>query len=121
MSKPFFLAKAGQIYGPYDRSEIETLRESGDYEKYTWFWDDATARWQPIDPPPASPRASTQAQEQSQHQHQHQHQHQPQATPAHQAWSVSPEKLRTISAICHDPQRVATGKHSKFPGSRFRR
>lgn len=109
MSKPFFLAKAGQIYGPFERSEIETLREAGDYEKYTWFWDDAIARWQPIDPPPAPPRSvkqpsaaqnvSTQTAPQA---------HVEQAQPVSQ-WSVSEEKLRSISVLCHDQQTVASG------------
>lgn len=111
MSKPFFLAKAGQTYGPFDRSEIETLRESGDYEKYTWFWDETVARWQPIDPPPAPPRASTRveshapsAQPASAHAAP-----QVQAAPAQSAWSVSEEKLRSISVLCHDQQTVTSG------------
>jgi hypothetical protein len=114
MSKPFFLAKSGQIYGPYDRTEIETLRESGEYEKYTWFWDDGIARWQPIDPPPASPRASARTQPQphapaaqQQQQPQAHVQAQPQAMPSQ--WSVSSERLRSISVICHDHQSVVTG------------
>lgn len=118
MSKPFFLAKAGQIYGPYDRNEIETLRESGSYEKYTWFWDDSIARWQPIDPPPAPPRASTHVE------HQAPSATQPHAEPVHRQvaspasqthatpvsqWTVSEEMLRQISVICHDQQAVASG------------
>lgn len=117
MSKPFFLAKAGQIYGPYDRNEIETLRESGDYEKYTWFWDDAIARWQPIDPPPAPPRATTHVPHQAPSAHAStpaaaqshaEATHQQAATPVSQ-WTVSEEKLRQISVICHDQQSVASG------------
>jgi hypothetical protein len=121
MSKPFYLAKAGQIYGPFERSEIETLRESGDYEKYTWFWDDAIARWQPIDPPPAPPRATKQpsaAQSVSTPNAPRAQVEQAQvavATPSHQdaapvsQWYVSEEKLRSISALCHDQQTVASG------------
>jgi len=105
MNKPYFLAKAGQVYGPYDRAEIETLRESGDYEKYTWFWDETIARWQPIDPPPAPPRAS--ASTPAPTQEAPQVQAAPQAHP-HQ-WTVSEEKLRSISALCHDHQSVASG------------
>lgn len=111
MSKPFFLAKSGQIHGPYDRTEIETLRESGDYEKYTWFWDDAIARWQPIDPPPAPPRATTSASETrvASPQARNHADVQPQADSVRPAWTVSEEKLRSISAICHDQQTVASG------------
>jgi hypothetical protein len=109
MSKPFFLAKAGQIYGPYDRNEIETLRESGNYEKYTWFWDDAIARWQPIDPPPAPPsRATTPTTTQQPHAEVSHQQPASHAAPASN-WSVSEEKLRQISVICHDQQSVASG------------
>lgn len=114
MSKPFFLAKAGQIYGPYDRNEIETLRESGNYEKYTWFWDDSIARWQPIDPPPAPPRASTHVEHQAPSAHAttpaaaQPHAEPVQSAPASQ-WTVSEEKLRQISVICHDQQAVASG------------
>jgi hypothetical protein len=114
MSKPFFLAKSGQIYGPFERSEIESLRESGEYEKYTWFWDETVARWQPIDPPPAPPRASGRTSV-------HTENHAPSAQPAsahaapqvqaapQNAWSVSEEKLRSISVLCHDQQTVASG------------
>jgi hypothetical protein len=120
MSKPFFLAKSGQIYGPYDRNEIESMRETGEYEKYTWFWDDAIARWNPIDPPPASPRASAHAASahkpetksaaqpsSSSPSHDQQPSHQPAA--ASPAWSVSEDRLRLISVLGHDHQNVANG------------
>jgi hypothetical protein len=117
MNKPFFLAKSGQIYGPFERTEIETLRESGEYEKYTWFWDDSIARWQPIDPPPAPPRATAHSEPLHAPSAHSSTAHttapsvsQPQAAPAQQSqWSVSQEKLRSISAICHDHHNVASG------------
>lgn len=102
MTKRFFLAKAGQTYGPFDRNEIETLRESGQYEKYTWFWDQDVARWQAIDPPPAPPSVAAQSPSTSTSQQQHQ----PQPS---QSLSVSQDVLRGISAICHDQQSVLSG------------
>jgi hypothetical protein len=90
MNKPFFLAKAGQTYGPFDRNEIEALRESGEYEKYTWFWDQSMARWAPIDPPPGPPVALAE----------------------HQATfsSIVPDtRLKSVSVICHDHQNVVSG------------
>jgi hypothetical protein len=109
MSKPFFLAKSGQIYGPYERSEIETLRESGDYEKYTWFWDETVARWQPIDPPPAPPRTVSQPSRSQDVATPSAPQAQVAPAPAQSAWSVSEQKLRSISVLCHDQQTVASG------------
>ncbi|MFL5814311.1 MAG: hypothetical protein ACJ763_12090 [Bdellovibrionia bacterium] len=109
MSKPFFLAKSGQIFGPFERSEIETLRESGDYEKYTWFWDETVARWQPIDPPPAPPRSVSQPGRSQDVATPSAPQAQAATAPAQSSWSVSEAKLRSISVLCHDQQTVASG------------
>lgn len=58
--KPFFLSKGGQSFGPYSQSEIESLREAGEYQRYSWFWDPARNQWLPIDPPPALPQTPQQ-------------------------------------------------------------
>ena len=50
--KPFFLAKSGRIFGPYSEQDIEALRVSGEYERYSWLWDDGVKRWTPVDPAP---------------------------------------------------------------------
>lgn len=54
----YYLARSGETFGPFTLQEIERLRESGEYQKFSWFWDSSRSRpdWQPIDPPPAPPR-----------------------------------------------------------------
>ncbi len=67
--KKYYLARAGRAHGPLDQAELERLRDSGDYGKYTWFWDPARPSWQAIDPPPPPPLPTptpTQAQPQVQ-------------------------------------------------------
>lgn len=53
----YFLARAGEIFGPYSEKEIENLRESGEYQRYTWIWDQSkpNSNWAPIDPTPMAP------------------------------------------------------------------
>jgi hypothetical protein len=53
----YFLAKAGEIFGPYTETDIENLRESGEYQRYTWVWDTRKPGWQPTDPTPVAPQA----------------------------------------------------------------
>jgi hypothetical protein len=53
----FFLAKAGEIFGPYTETDIERLRESGEYHRYSWVWDTRKPGWQPTDPTPMAPKA----------------------------------------------------------------
>lgn len=53
-NQEYFLAKAGQTFGPYTEEEVQNLRESGEYQKYTWVWAPGKAGWEPIDPTPAA-------------------------------------------------------------------
>lgn len=48
-SKTVYLAKSGEVFGPFSEHEIEELRASGALRRYTWLW---LGKWVPIDPAP---------------------------------------------------------------------
>lgn len=104
MSQPrYFLAKSGETFGPFTLGEIECLRETGEYQRYSWLWDPTRAGtgWQPVDPPPPAPpllegtpgEASPEARGAS-----------PRAAPA-----LSPP-VKGISALAHDSRRLLAGE-----------
>ena len=48
-----FLAKNGRISGPFTAEQLESLRRSGEIERYTWTWDSAKKDWIALDPAPS--------------------------------------------------------------------
>jgi len=52
--KEIYLSRRGNIFGPYDSSQLEKMRVSGELDRYSHRWDPAISSWQPIDPPPAT-------------------------------------------------------------------
>ncbi len=52
----YFLGRGGDIFGPYTKLEIDTLKQSGEFEKYSWFWGPQNESWVAINPPPKPPK-----------------------------------------------------------------
>ncbi|MBI2606489.1 MAG: hypothetical protein HYW49_10465 [Deltaproteobacteria bacterium] len=48
-AKTVYLAKSGEIFGPFPETEIEALRAEGSLRRYTWIW---SGKWVPLDPAP---------------------------------------------------------------------
>ncbi len=65
MSRLTYLARNGQVFGPYSEMELEQIRHSNGLSQYTWMWPDGAKEWMPIDPPPppightAKPKAAS--------------------------------------------------------------
>ena len=51
----FFLAKNGNISGPMDSEQVESLRKEGRLDAYTWLCNDGDSHWTPLDPAPPLP------------------------------------------------------------------
>lgn len=55
MKISYYLGKAKKISGPFTAAQIETMREDGSIERYSWILDSKSAQWTPLDPMPALP------------------------------------------------------------------
>ncbi|HLD99063.1 MAG TPA: hypothetical protein VJB59_02325 [Bdellovibrionota bacterium] len=54
-----FLSRDGQVFGPYTVEQLQTMKTSGEFQKYFWFWDGSTPEWVPVTPPPPLPVLKT--------------------------------------------------------------
>ncbi|OFZ54809.1 MAG: hypothetical protein A2428_04540 [Bdellovibrionales bacterium RIFOXYC1_FULL_54_43] len=54
-----FLSRDGQVFGPYTVEQLQTIKASGEFQKYFWFWDGSTPEWVPVTPPPPLPVLKT--------------------------------------------------------------
>lgn len=50
--KGIYLAKRGEVLGPFSQTEFEKLKTTGRIWDYSWIWDDAKHVWAPVDLPP---------------------------------------------------------------------
>lgn len=53
MKKSTYLARFGKVFGPFSDEEIEGFQASGKINEYFWIWNEQSALWKPLDPPPA--------------------------------------------------------------------
>lgn len=54
MSQSRYLARQGQISGPFSEGDLEKMAASGELMKYSWIWDAKQGQWNPLDPAPSS-------------------------------------------------------------------
>lgn len=88
-----YLARSGQTYGPFNEEQIQSMRKSGEFENYTWFWDGKGSDWHAIDPPPPAPTQKESLKEKTE--------------AKTQAWTgrLQPD----IQAICHNFRNIMSG------------
>lgn len=55
-SGEYFLGRGGDVFGPYTKTEIDKLKASGEFNKYSWFWGPQNESWVAINPPPKPPK-----------------------------------------------------------------
>jgi hypothetical protein len=83
-SEQVWLSREGKTEGPFTATQIEALKTSGEYTKYTWIWSAKSKNWEPIypaPPPPSLPKKK----------------------------EAVENVARNISAICHDNRQVVGG------------
>jgi len=52
--REYYLAKSGEIFGPYSPEQFQDLLNTGALLKFSWFWDTEQSEWKPIDPAPVT-------------------------------------------------------------------
>jgi hypothetical protein len=81
-----WLSKEGKTEGPFSPSQVETMKSSGEYKKYTWIWSAKSKNWEPIYPAPPPPAPTP-------------------AKKAETAKTVGHE----LAAVCHDNRTIVGG------------
>jgi hypothetical protein len=89
-----WLSKEGKTEGPFSPSQVETMKSSGEYKKYTWIWSAKSKNWEPIYPAPPPPAPTP-------------------AKKAETAKTVGHE----LAAVCHDNRTKAQIVDFKKSGS----
>lgn len=51
--KSIYLARRGEVFGPYTAEEFARMRTTGEIWEYHWVWDEDKHAWAAIDLPPA--------------------------------------------------------------------
>src|SRR5258708_352348 len=89
-----WLSKEGKTEGPFSPSQVETMKSSGEYKKYTWIWSAKSKNWEPIypAPPPMAP------------------------PPAQKAEAAKKVNLQ-LAAVCHDNRTIVGGVISSSMGN----
>lgn len=55
MDAPMYLSKEGKVSGPYEPSQIEELKRSGEFYTYEWMWDGKSPDWSAVPRKPSLP------------------------------------------------------------------
>ncbi|MDR3607386.1 MAG: hypothetical protein P4M08_08400 [Oligoflexia bacterium] len=117
-----YLAKAGKNHGPFDQTEIDAMRKSGELSDYSWIWNVARAAWEPIDHAPAPLAPPTDNQEAtiaptpaSAPQAQPRMQAQAAPAPSARLFHIPDEVSSVFQAVCYDHLSVLSG-HIKKAG-----
>jgi hypothetical protein len=118
-----YLGKEGKVFGPFSAEDINQLKFSGEYFKYSWIWDGSSPNWVPVNAPPPPPAGGApaptrqdnvdaamdaeDAEEEALEHHQ-------MLQPAAAAPSPAPQKAAGIRlgihAICHNQLTLVSGK-----------
>lgn len=48
MDAPAYLAKEGKVSGPFEPTQIEAMKRSGEFYTYEWMWDGKSPDWAPV-------------------------------------------------------------------------
>ncbi len=48
----YFLARAGEMNGPFSHADIEKLRQQAKLSQYSWIWSSADSSWSPTEAAP---------------------------------------------------------------------
>lgn len=43
--KPIFLGKEGKIFGPYNPTEVDAMKQEGVIDSFDWVWNEGQERW----------------------------------------------------------------------------
>jgi hypothetical protein len=87
-----WLSKEGKTEGPFTPSQVESLKSSGDYKKYTWIWSAKSKNWEPIYPAPPPPTLPKKAE-------------------------TAKKVNRELAAVCHDNRIIVGGIIASSIGS----
>jgi hypothetical protein len=87
-----WLSREGKTEGPFSPSQVESMKSSGEYKKYTWIWSAKSKNWEPIypaPPPPALPKKT----------------------------ETAKKVNRELAAVCHDNRVIVGGIISSAIGN----
>jgi hypothetical protein len=87
-----WLSKEGKTEGPFTPSQVESMKSSGEYNKYTWIWSAKLKNWEPIYPAPPPPSLPKKAE-------------------------VAKKVNLELAVICHDNRSIVGGVISSSMGS----
>lgn len=63
MDAPAYLSKEGKVSGPFEATQIEAMKRSGEFYTYEWMWDGKSPDWAPVprklSSPPGLPAENT--------------------------------------------------------------
>lgn len=95
-----WLSREGKTDGPFSVEQIQSMKASGEFSKYAWFWEESAKAWKaihPLPPPPVAPALFVEV-----------------PTPA----PAAPSKAlaRALSAVCHDNRNIIGGTIASMAG-----
>lgn len=121
-----WLSREGKIDGPFTSDQIHVMKNSGEFSKYAWLWEESAKSWKPIHPLPPAPTSAAEAEVQIQVQAKAPAETAPTASapkvpsrptmPAAASQPAQQALARALSAVCHDNRNIIGGTIASMSG-----